>query len=74
MAHLTRNDIVSVLGHVDEIVVADILATQAQLPELSQAWAWLNSDEAMMGEHRPLPTGRVAELVELLAPDDDEEA
>jgi hypothetical protein len=72
MVSLTREDVKSVLGPVDEIMVADVLATQATLEELSQAWAWLNSDEALIGQGRSLPTGRVAELVDLLAPVEDE--
>jgi hypothetical protein len=37
-----------------------------------EAWAWVNADEAMIGEGRPLPSGRLAKLVELLQSDQDE--
>jgi len=69
---LAHDDVVSVLGPVDEPVVADIVATGVTPEELAEAWAWVNADEAMIGEGRPLPCGRVAELVELLQPDQDE--
>jgi len=69
---LAHDDVVSVLGPVDETVVADIVATGVTPEELAEAWAWVNADEAMIGEGRPLPCGRVAELVELLQPDQDE--
>jgi len=69
---LAHDDVVSVLGPVDETVVADIVATGVTPEELAEARAWVNADEAMIGEGRPLPCGRVAELVELLQPDQDE--
>jgi len=74
MASLTREDVLSVVGPADEVLIADIIATRATLEELAQAWAWVNNDEALINEGRPLPSGRTAELVELLAPQDDEEA
>ena len=72
MATLTRDAIVSVLGPVDEHVVVAVAATQATLEELIQAWAWVHADEALINEGRALPNGRVAELVDLLAPEEDE--
>jgi hypothetical protein len=67
---MTREEIVSVLGPTDETLVADILATSASFEELREAWAWLNGEEALMGEGRPLPGPRVAELIDLLDPDE----
>ena len=69
---MTREEIVSVLGPTDETLVADILSTGASFEELREAWAWLNEDEALMGEGRPLPGTRVAELIELLDADEDD--
>jgi hypothetical protein len=73
MGPLTREDVVSVVGPADEVMIADVIATQATLAELSQAWAWVNSDEALIKEGRPPPSGRTAELVELLASQDEAE-
>ncbi|EAQ36908.1 hypothetical protein NB311A_07158 [Nitrobacter sp. Nb-311A] len=70
---LTRDDVLSVIGPADEILVTEIIATEATIEELTQAWAWLNNDEALINEGRALPSGRTAELVELLTPQDDEE-
>jgi hypothetical protein len=69
MAH---RDVVAVLGPADEALIAEVIATDATAEELSQAWAWLNSDEALIGEGRPLPSGKVAELIDLLSPIEDE--
>lgn len=70
---LTRDEVVSVLGPVDESTIAEIVATGASLTELAEAWAWINSEEALIDAGHALPAGRVAALVDLLEPDDDEE-
>ena len=72
MNALTRDEVVSVLGPADEDLIEEVIAMGATLQELEQAWAWLNNDEALINEGRPLPSGRVAELVDLLSPEDDE--
>ena len=44
--------------------------------ELAEAQAWIANDEPLMNAGRPLATGRVRELVDILAelePDDDED-
>ena len=71
---MTHQDVVSVLGPIDEAMATEVLAVGATREELAKAWAWVNSDEAMMGEGRHLPGRRVAILVDLLTPDliDDE--
>ncbi len=73
MRSLTRADVLSVVGPVDEVMITDIIATQATREELSQAWAWVNNDEALINEGRPLPSGRTAVVVELLASQDERE-
>jgi hypothetical protein len=70
---ITAKDIVSVLGPVDKTLMADIAAMGATPEELAEAWAWVNSDEALIGEGRTLPSGKVAELVELLSVGEDDE-
>jgi len=70
---MTHDDVVSVLGPTDETMVADIVATGASLAELREAWNWIHGDEAMMSEGRPLPDTRVAALIDLLEPEEDEE-
>jgi len=53
-------------------LIADVVATGANQAELAEAFAWTNSDEALMGERRPLPTGRTALLIDLLVSDEEE--
>jgi hypothetical protein len=47
-------------------LIAEVIATGASFDELREAWAWLNGDEALMNEGRPLPGTRVAALIDLL--------
>ncbi|MDL2401943.1 hypothetical protein [Rhizobium mayense] len=70
---MTAKDIISVLGPIDKALMADVSATGATLGELAEAWAWVNNDEALIGEGRTLPTGKVAELVDMLSPREDDE-
>jgi len=75
MATLTRDDAVEILGPVDDELIARIVATGATREELLEAKSWTASDEALVNEHRSMPSGRVARLLELLeAEDDDGEA
>lgn len=69
---ITREEILSVLGPVDDEVVADVMATQASIEELREAWGWLHNDEVLLGAGRPLPGTRVGRLIDLLEPDADE--
>ena len=68
---MTYDDIVSVLGSIDDDLAAGLIATGASVDELREAWHWLSNDEAMIGEGRPLPDSRVGQLIDLLEPDDD---
>ena len=69
---MTSKDVIAVLGSADETLVAEVIATGATQAELAEAFAWASNDEALMGEGRPLPTGRVAALVDLLSSDEEE--
>jgi hypothetical protein len=69
---MTREEVVSVLGPVDDETVAAILSTGASLDELREAWAWAYQDDALMGQGQPLPGSRVAELIDLLVPDEED--
>lgn len=70
---ITRDEIRSVLGPIGDTLMADIAATGANAQELSEAWAWVNNDEALINTGRSLPSARVAELVTLLEAEEDED-
>ena len=73
---ITRDDVIKAIGVVDDVTIAQIIAAGATIEELAEAQAWMANDEPMMNAGRPLATGRVRELVDILAelePDDDED-
>ncbi len=72
MTALTHDDVVAILGPVEDTVVAEVLAMGASREELAEAHAWVVSDEALMNAGRPLPSGRVGRLIEILQTVEDE--
>jgi hypothetical protein len=66
MTALTRDQIVSTLGDVEDVVVLEILATGATAKELGEARSWLANDEAPINAGDPLASGRVARLIGIL--------
>jgi hypothetical protein len=74
---ITREDVARVVGAADDVTIAQIIGTGATVDELAEAQAWLANDEPMLNAGRPLATGRVRELVDILseiepAEDDDD--
>jgi hypothetical protein len=67
MSTLTRKDVTALFGDLDDVVIAKIIATGATCDELAEAHAWIANDEPLMNAGRPLPSGRVARLVDLFA-------
>ena len=67
MTTVTREEIVAALGRIDDLVIADIIATGATREELAEACAWIANDEPLMNSGRPLATGRAGQIVDLLA-------
>jgi len=73
---ITRDDVIKAIGSADDVTIAQMIATGATVEELAEAQAWMANDEPMMNSGRPLATGRVREIVDILAelePDDDED-
>lgn len=65
MHRLTRDDVITAVGEIDDVTIAEIIAT-ASAEELANAQAWISNDEPLMNAGKPLPSGRVGELVEIL--------
>lgn len=63
---LTREGITRTLGPIDDATAAEIAATGASEAELSEAYAWVVSDEALVNDFRPFPSARVTRLIEIL--------
>jgi hypothetical protein len=73
MTPLTRKDVIETIGDVDDVTVADIIATGATVQELSEAQAWVVNDEPLLNTGRPLPKGRIGQLIEIIAAKEQEE-
>jgi hypothetical protein len=74
MSIVTRKDVTAILGELDDDVVTAIIATGMTPEELAEAHAWLANDEPLMNAGRPLPSGRVARVVDIVAAISEEEA
>jgi hypothetical protein len=71
---LSHRDVTAMLGPLDDVTIAEIIATGASADELAQAHAWLGNDEALINAGKRLPAGRVGQLVEIVAAIEQEEA
>ena len=69
MSTLTRDQVIDVAGPLDDIKVAEIIATGATLEELEEAVAWANGDNAPDEELGHPLAGRVARIYEILTVD-----
>ena len=66
MRRITKNDAIKAVGGADDVAIAEIMGTGATVDELAEAQAWIANDEPLMNAGKPLPSGRVGELVEIL--------
>ncbi|XIA65161.1 hypothetical protein ACFIOY_01650 [Bradyrhizobium sp. TZ2] len=76
MKRVTRDDIIRAVSGADEVTIAQIIGTGATVDELAEAQAWMANDEPMLNAGRPLATGRIRELVDILTelePTEDED-
>jgi hypothetical protein len=67
MRRITKDDAIKAIGRADDVTIAEIIATGATVDELAEAQAWIANDEPLLNAGRPLATGRVRELIEILA-------
>jgi hypothetical protein len=67
MRSLTRDDVTKAVGRADDVTIAQIIGTGATVDELAEAQAWIVNDEPLMNAGKPLASGRVRELIDILA-------
>jgi hypothetical protein len=75
MERVTRDDVTKAIGRVEDVTIAEIIGTGATADELAEAQAWIANDEPLINAGKPLPSGRVGQLVEILTelePDEDD--
>ena len=77
MTRLIHDDVIKAVGEVDDVTIAEIIGIGATAEELAEAQAWIGNEDALLDAGKPPPSGRVRELIDILAelePDEDEEA
>jgi hypothetical protein len=65
----TARDVTDIIGKGEERLVLDIVATQATVAEVSEAYHWLTADDHLGGDLGKPMTARVAAVHELLKAD-----
>ena len=65
----TARDVRGVIGDADERLVLDILATQASVAEITEAYHWLTADDHLGGDLGKQMTARVAAVYDVLKAD-----
>ncbi|MCL4766295.1 MAG: hypothetical protein KJZ80_08690 [Hyphomicrobiaceae bacterium] len=63
---MTREDVIGVLGPVDDNVIVEVLAIGPSTEELEEAFAWFNANDVLGRQLHRQPRGRVAELCAML--------
>ena len=71
---LTRQEMRALMGPADDVTLTGLVELGATRAELLEALAWVENDEALLNEGKPMPSGRVAAVVEILKARDEEEA
>jgi hypothetical protein len=57
MTPLTRKDVIETIGDIDDVTVADIIATGATVQELSEAQSWVVNDEPLLNNRQAITDG-----------------
>jgi hypothetical protein len=76
MTRVTREDVIKAVDRADDVTIAEIIGTGATVDELAEAQAWIVNDEPLLNAGKPLASGRVRELIDILAelePDEDDD-
>ena len=73
MSKLTQEDIVAIVGPLDDFRIAEIIATGATPAELTEAFGWLTRNGEMGEALRHSLSGTVAKIYDILKRDEPEE-
>ncbi|HET7679780.1 MAG TPA: hypothetical protein VFK79_06550 [Xanthobacteraceae bacterium] len=70
----TRDEIKAIFGDLDEVKVSQILALGPTISELEEAAIWASGDGEVIGKGgRPPLSGKVADILEIIAIDEEDE-
>jgi len=71
-APATSADITSILGHLDQPKLLEIMSLQPTIAEVEQASIWLSGDRDVFGAATPIK-GKASHIVTILTADEAEE-
>lgn len=69
----TRNDLLELVGDVDEQKMLDILALHPTIAEIEEAAMWVAGDGDILAKAGRPMSGTAAEILEILGAEEDEE-
>ncbi len=69
---LTRQEVIEIVGALDDFRVAEIIKTGATAAELTEAFSWLSVDGDLAVELQRTLSGTVAQLYDILTADEPE--
>jgi hypothetical protein len=67
------SEIVAICGPLDDRTILDIIATGATAAEVLEAHTWLMADDRLGVELQRRPSGRVGQVCDILAADEEAE-
>lgn len=70
--HASRDQIISILGPLDEETLIALVNLHATVAEVEEASVWLDGDRDVFGAEPPLK-GKASEIVTLLTADEEDE-
>ncbi len=67
---LVRDDVIGVVGQIDDDKIAGIIATGATMEQLVEAYAWTADETDALADAEKSLSGTVAEVYDILTADD----
>lgn len=67
---LHRDDVTSIVGELDDDKLAAIIATGASVEEVTEAFAWANAEDDVLGDVEKSLSGTVARVYDILTADE----
>jgi hypothetical protein len=72
MAAVTHDQVLEIVGRINDTRIAEIIATGATPAQVTEAFAWLSEDEYLGGELEKPLSGVVQQVYDILRADEPE--
>ena len=69
----TAEDVRRLFGEIDDIRIAEIVATGATVQDLEEVFAYMHGDDTPLEEMQQPLSGRAAQIYDILAPEEEQE-